>query len=165
MHVHRSSPGFSFNSGCTYPLFRMHVHLPMSISARWLGCTYPLFRMHVHRRADGIQCRCVVLTHYSGCMFIRDLFISIVNALYLPTIQNACSSLLAWVLVQLRLYLPTIQNACSSTDEYKRKMARLYLPTIQDACSSQSRWHTMPLRCTYPLFRMHVHQRFVYFHR
>ena len=77
--------------------------------------------------------------------------------LYLPTIQNACSSLLAWVLVQLRLYLPTIQNACSSTDEYKRKMARLYLPTIQDACSSQSRWHTMPLRCTYPLFRMHVH--------
>ena len=48
MHVHRSSPGFSFNSGCTYPLFRMHVHLPMSISARWLGCTYPLFRMHVH---------------------------------------------------------------------------------------------------------------------
>ena len=33
----------------------------------------------------------------------------------------------------------------------------LYLPTIQNACSSKAMTISFGLRCTYPLFRMHVH--------
>ena len=35
-----------------------------------LSCTYPLFRMHVHLVDGSIILRNVVLTHYSECMFI-----------------------------------------------------------------------------------------------
>ena len=38
--------------------------------------------------------------------------------LYLPTIQNACSSKYADLFPEHALYLPTIQNACSSSDKY-----------------------------------------------
>lgn len=40
------------------------------------------------------------------------------GTLYLPTIQNACSSEEWWEMQMFELYLPTIQNACSSLDKY-----------------------------------------------
>ena len=40
------------------------------------------------------------------------------GTLYLPTIQNACSSEGTPGKILVQLYLPTIQNACSSLDKY-----------------------------------------------
>ena len=58
-----------------------------------------------------------------------------------------------------RLYLPTIQNACSSAVIYDGEGILLYLPTIQNACSSIKNMIFSLNSCTYPLFRMHVHRR------
>ena len=40
------------------------------------------------------------------------------GTLYLPTIQNACSSVSIDEVITAVLYLPIIQNACSSSDKY-----------------------------------------------
>ncbi len=58
------------------------------------------------------------------------------GTLYLPTIQNACSSEEGWEMQMFELYLPTIQNACSSPSFLYFNQYLLYLPTIQNACSS-----------------------------
>ena len=42
---------------------------------------------------EGYSFRYVVLTNYSECMFIYHSVISVAGQLYLPTIQNACSSI------------------------------------------------------------------------
>ena len=55
------------------------------------------------------------------------------------------------------LYLPTIQDACSSKYCENMNIDWLYLPTIQDACSSSCYNVYLSNGCTYPLFRMHVH--------
>ena len=48
MHVHRRSSTMVKAYCCTYPLFRMHVHLKLITDIQARSCTYPLFRMHVH---------------------------------------------------------------------------------------------------------------------
>ena len=77
--------------------------------------------------------------------------------LYLPTIHNACSSLLAWVLVQLRLYLPTIQNACSSERNNLIHTLSCTYPLFRMHVHQLELFMVLVGSCTYPLFRMHVH--------
>ena len=64
------------------------------------------------------------------------------GTLYLPTIQNACSSVETGEKEMVQLYLPTIQNACSSAIEIKVLYNKLYLPTIQNACSSLDKYYS-----------------------
>ena len=59
--------------------------------------------------------------------------------------------------MMMKLYLPTIQNACSSLCRSITQEVKLYLPTIQNACSSSKPTMSIWISCTYPLFRMHVH--------
>ena len=137
MHVHRWDLLSIPVVGCTYPLFRMHVHHTTTAEHKILGCTYPLFRMHVHPiRMDSCSSH-VVLTHYSECMFIPIEIQKDTIALYLPTIQNACSS-------------------------YKNLVKSLICCTYPLFRMHVHPWTTVSFfrrSCTYPLFRMHVHLR------
>ena len=65
------------------------------------------------------------------------------GTLYLPTIQNACSSEEGWEMQMFELYLPTIQNACSSAKGTDVITISLYLPTIQNACSSSDKYYSV----------------------
>ena len=55
------------------------------------------------------------------------------------------------------LYLPIIQNACSSDGKQNIPEIMLYLPIIQNTCSSEGTKINFNNCCTYPSFRMHVH--------
>ena len=120
----------------------MHVHQKSGGKCRCSSCTYPLFRMHVHQEINMLYEAKVVLTHYSECMFIVILYSHLTKLLYLPTIQNACSSVETGEKEMVQLYLPTIQNACSSAIEIKVLYNKLYLPTIQNACSSLDKYYS-----------------------
>ena len=102
------------------------------------------------------DCMLYLVTN-SDCMFISKSNQYGKLSLYLPTIQNACSSLLAWVLVQLRLYLPTIQNACSSERNNLIHTLSCTYPLFRMHVHQLELFMVLVGSCTYPLFRMHVH--------
>ena len=77
---------------CTYPSFRMYIHLLSSRTADSWGCTYPSFRMYIHPQLSQDSWGEVVLTHLSECISILTFQYPNGWQLYLPIFQNVYPS-------------------------------------------------------------------------